>query len=411
MGSDFIVYAIPVFFLLMGMEYVVSKIRRQSLYEIKDYVSNLSSGSLEQLCTAPLQVLLLWGYHSLYQNAAFMTINPRSVMAWIVLWLAVDFLYYWYHRATHRMTLLWMGHSVHHQSEHYNLSVALRQGVVQTLFSPFIYLPLALIGFPTWMFVTVSSLITLYQFWIHTQAIGRLGWFEKWFNTPSHHRVHHGRNPQYIDKNYGGSLILWDKLFNTFEPEREPPDYGVTEPLQTWNSFYANIKVAMDMMYYGQFLKTISQRLALFIQPPEKIISLLGNRRFNQVKRESRRYQGPVPVPYLLVNALVLVMGFTAFLAGSGAAGARVILLHFFSLMTIYLLARVCNGARTIHWPELARALVFGALLLAIKIPALIACLGSLVFFGVNKRLFANQGLYFEPRPKPLQADSRLTVD
>lgn len=411
MGSDYIVYAIPVFFLLIGIEYVVSKVRRQPLYEIKDYVSNLSSGALEQLCTAPLQVLLLWGYHSLYQHAALMTINPRSAMAWFVLWLSVDFLYYWYHRATHRVTLLWMGHSVHHQSEHYNLSVALRQGVVQTLFSPFIYLPLALIGFPTWMFVTVSSAITLYQFWIHTQTIGHLGWFEKWFNTPSHHRVHHGRNPQYIDKNYAGSLIIWDKLFNTFEPERESPDYGVTEPLQTWNSFYANINVAMDMIYYGQFLKKFSQRLALFIQPPEKIVSLLGTRRFNQVKRESRRYQGPVPVLYLLMNAMALVIGFTAFLAGIREASARVILLHVFSLITIYLLARVCNGARTIHWPELARALVLSALLFAIKVPVLIALLSSAVFFGVNERLFANHGLPFDSLPKPLQDENRLTVD
>ncbi|KTC99535.1 sterol desaturase family protein [Legionella erythra] len=404
MGSDFIIYAIPVFFLLIGIEYAVSRIRKQPLYEIKDYVSNLSSGSLEQLCTAPLQVLLLFGYQSLYQHTALLTINPRSVLAWFILWLLVDFLYYWYHRATHRITFLWMGHSVHHQSEYYNLSVALRQGVVQTLFSPFIYLPLAVIGFPTWMFVTVSSLITLYQFWIHTQTISHLGWFEKLFNTPSHHRVHHGRNPQYIDKNYAGSLIIWDKLFNTFEPERAPPDYGVTEPLQTWNSFYANINVAADMLYYGRFLKKISQRLALFIEPPEKIIGLLGERRFNQVKRKPRRYQGAVPGPYLLVNVMVLVLGFTLFLSGLRGVGVRTILLDLFCLTTIYIIGQVCNGTRAIHWLELLRALILGGLLMAMKVAAPFAAIAMLVFFSLNEWLFTNHG-YFEPIPKPLRDD------
>lgn len=125
------------------------------------------------------------------------------------------------------------------------------------------------------MFVIVASVNTIYQFWIHTESIRKIGWFEKIFNTPSHHRVHHGKNPQYIDKNYAGSLIIWDKLFGTFEPEEAPADYGVTEPLDSWNPFYANIKVVKDILYYGKGLKSKWDVLRAFFMPPEWIIHRL----------------------------------------------------------------------------------------------------------------------------------------
>ncbi|WBV63816.1 sterol desaturase family protein [Legionella pneumophila 130b] len=198
----------------------------------------------------------------------------------------VDFFYYWYHRVSHRNSFFWIGHSVHHQSEHFNLSVALRQGYFQTLTSWVFYLPLALIGFPTWMFVIVASVNTIYQFWIHTESIRKMGWFEKIFNTPSHHRVHHGKNPQYIDKNYAGSLIIWDKLFGTFEPEEAPADYGVTEPLDSWNPFYANIKVVKDILYYGKGLKSKWDVLRAFFMPPEWIIHRLQQEKSLSQKKQ-----------------------------------------------------------------------------------------------------------------------------
>ncbi len=190
----------------------------------------------------PFHGVMIYIYQYLFLHYALIVIQA-SFITWFLLWLAVDFLYYWFHRASHRISFLWIGHSVHHQSEGYNLSVSLRQGIGQSLFSWISYLPLAILGFPFWMFVIVSASNTLYQFWIHTEIINRLKGIDIIFNTPSHHRVHHGTNTKYLDKNYAGSLIIWDKLFGTFQPELKNTKivYGTTEPLGSQSPFYANI--------------------------------------------------------------------------------------------------------------------------------------------------------------------------
>lgn len=358
MESYLIACAVPVFFLLIGIEYYVMKRRRQSFYDAKDFANNLSTGVLEQTLSTPAQIFLLVGYQLIYQHAALFAINPKSILAWLALWIGVDFCYYWFHRASHRITFLWIGHSVHHQSERYNLSVALRQGVLQAFCAPVIYWPLALIGFPTWMMLTTVTLNTLYQFWIHTQTIHKMGWFELIFNTPSHHRVHHGRNAKYIDKNYAGSLIIWDKLFGTFEPETVPADYGVTEPLETWNPFYANIKVAMDMRYYGQFLKSLPGRLLLFLKPPEAIVGLLGKQQFDQVKRHHTPNQQPVSIVYLLVNVGLMSLSFVFFLLNLQGPMSISLLCVSFILLTMLLIGMISNGSRYTLSLEVVRGLI-----------------------------------------------------
>ena len=188
-----------------------------------------------------LKGLLFAGYQGTYGYATRTGINLVDVhgysaggkwLAAIVLFLGVDCAYYWFHRIAHEYNAPWAGHVVHHSSEDYNLAVALRQGTFQGLFSWVFYLPLALVGFPPAWFAAMSSFDTLYQFWIHTRAIGKLGPLEWVLNTPSHHRVHHGRNPKYLDKNYAGTLIIWDRMFGTFQAEEEEPVYGLTKPLE-----------------------------------------------------------------------------------------------------------------------------------------------------------------------------------
>ena len=160
-----------------------------------------------------------------------------------------DFLYYWFHRLSHEINAFWAAHVVHHQSEEYNLAVALRQGTFQGVFSWVFYLPLAVLGFPPLVFLTVSSIDTLYQFWIHTRVIGRLGPLEWVLNTPSNHRVHHAKNPQYIDKNCGGALIIWDRMFGTYAAEVEPPVFGVLEmPTRPFNPFYLQLYLWRDLL-------------------------------------------------------------------------------------------------------------------------------------------------------------------
>ena len=157
---------------------------------------------------------------------------------------------------------------MHHSSEDYNLAVALRQGTFQGLFSWVFYLPLALVGFPPAWFAAVSSFDTLYQFWIHTRVIGNLGPLEWVFNTPSHHRVHHARNPKYLDKNYAGTLIIWDRMFGTFQAEEEEPVYGLTKPLNSWNPLWANLHVWNDLFRDAWLAPRWSDKIRIWFMPP-----------------------------------------------------------------------------------------------------------------------------------------------
>jgi len=343
MEISHIAFALPIFLLLMGIEYVIARFRYPTLYEIKDFSTNLNCGLFEETCCLPLKGLLIFCYYTIYENHALFVINPKSPMNWVLLWISIDFFYYWFHRASHRINFLWIGHSVHHQSEYYNLSVALRQGIGQTLFSWVFYLPLAWLGFPTWMFLIVSSSNTLYQFWIHTPLIKHLGWFESIFNTPSHHRVHHGKNPEYIDKNYAGSLIIWDKLFGTFEKETVPAEYGTTAPLNSWNPFYANVRTLTDLLYYGKYLNSLTSRILIFFRSPEWIVHALGKQAFQQNECQELKQNITCPTAYVLINMLIAICAYAYFLINFNLRSPSSGVLGIFILTTLVQLGFVLN--------------------------------------------------------------------
>ncbi len=255
---DYIALAIPAFFLLMAVELLFSKVLKKKVYRFNDSMGDLFCGITQQAFKVVIGLFSFLSYKYLYTEHRILEISSESIVAWIVLFLGVDFCYYWFHRLSHELNFLWAAHVVHHQSEEYNLSVALRQSALQSGFSWAFYLPLALIGFPPLMFIIMASFNTLYQFWIHTRLIKRLGPLEWFLNTPSHHRVHHGSNPQYIDRNHAGTLIIWDRMFGTFEPEGEEVIYGVTEPLDSFNPLKANLQVwqlSFRRMLTAKYLK------------------------------------------------------------------------------------------------------------------------------------------------------------
>jgi sterol desaturase/sphingolipid hydroxylase (fatty acid hydroxylase superfamily) len=267
MNLNPIVLSIPIFFILIGVELVVERFRHQKLYRLNDAITNISCGIGEQVTGVFMKLFVVAVYQYIYEQYAFFAI-PTNWLTGIILFVAVDFFYYWFHRYSHEINLFWGGHVVHHQSEEYNLSVALRQGWLQKVFSFAFYLPLALIGFETLLFVTISSLVTLYQFWIHTKAIHKLGWLEYILNTPSHHRVHHGVNPKYIDKNHGGALIIWDRMFGTFQEEEEEPVYGVTKPLNSWNPLWANLQHFVEMIHLLKQVTGWKDKIKVLFMPP-----------------------------------------------------------------------------------------------------------------------------------------------
>ncbi|PKH51366.1 sterol desaturase family protein [Tenacibaculum sp. Bg11-29] len=165
---------------------------------------------------------------------------PMNVFTWIIAFFVADFTYYWMHRIEHEHRILWASHSVHHSSKDYNLTISFRLSIVEGLFEWIFLIPMILIGFSPFQAIVSLILVAQFQTWIHTERIGKLGWLDEVFNTPSVHRVHHGSNNKYLDKNYGGFLIIWDKLFGTFQREEEKVIYGLTKNIETNNPITIN---------------------------------------------------------------------------------------------------------------------------------------------------------------------------
>ncbi|SCZ36294.1 MULTISPECIES: sterol desaturase family protein [Pseudomonas] len=241
---NFILYAVPFFFVLIAAELIADRWRGVSNYRLADAVNSISTGVLSTTTGLLTKGVGLVTYAFALEHLALVRLPADSVWVWVFAFVFYDFCYYWLHRMGHERNILWAAHSVHHQSEDYNLSTALRQTSTGFLLSWIFYLPMAVLGVPLLVFVSVAALNLLYQFWVHTRHIPKLGWFEWCFVTPSNHRAHHAQNALYMDRNYGGVFIIWDRLFGSFQEEddNEPVIFGVTTPLGSWNPLWANLQ-------------------------------------------------------------------------------------------------------------------------------------------------------------------------
>ncbi len=241
-----IAWSIPGFILFILLEAWVARRRGLHVYRLPVALSDIGCGISSQLFNLLTFGLSIFTYSAVYAWRGW-DLDPSAGWTWLLAMLGVDFAYYWWHRASHEVNILWAAHVVHHQSEDYNLAVALRQAFLTNITAIPFYLPLALLGVPPIVFAASKGLNALYQFWIHTELIRDIGPLERVLNTPSHHRVHHAINPQYLDRNYAGILITWDRLFGTFERERERPVYGITKPLRSLNPLWANFHYYVDI--------------------------------------------------------------------------------------------------------------------------------------------------------------------
>lgn len=235
--AEVLYYAIPFFVLLLVVEALSYRhLEADGLvgYEVRDTRTSLAMGLGNVTINVVWKFAVLAAYAVLYELAPW-HLPTDAWWVWVLLFLADDLSYYWFHRVSHESRLFWASHVVHHSSRHYNLSTALRQTWVPMTYAPF-WLWMPLIGFAPWMVFLAQAWSLIYQFWIHTERIGRLPRpLEMVLNTPSHHRVHHGSNEQYLDKNYGGILIVWDRLLGTFAGEQERVRYGLTTDIETFN--------------------------------------------------------------------------------------------------------------------------------------------------------------------------------
>lgn len=258
----------PAYLLLIVVELWLARRRGARIYRLDDAINDVSTGILMQLLILLGGGLIVAGYVGVYEVARLGEWSPARVGTWLACFLCVDLAYYWFHRLSHEVNFLWAAHVVHHQSEDFNLAVALRQSALQPFFSAFFYLPLAVAGFPPLVFFTCGAVNTIYQFWLHTQLVGRLGPLEALLVTPSHHRVHHGRNPIYIDRNHGGTFIVWDRLFGTFQREEETVVYGITTPLASWNPVWANLHYWVELFRVARATRSPRDKLRVFLAAP-----------------------------------------------------------------------------------------------------------------------------------------------
>ena len=265
-SSIFITYAVPVFFLMIGIEFIFGVIKGTNNYRLNDSIAAISLGLISRL--PPLLNLgiqgVVWTYVATNLN---MSLMPKdSWVTWVIAFLFYDLCYYWMHRMSHEVKVLWASHVVHHQGEEFNLSTALRQTSSGWLWKWIFYFPMFMVGIPGEVFFTVAAINLLYQFWVHTEHIKTLGALELIFITPSNHRIHHAQNPEYIDANYGGVFIIWDRIFGTYIPERDDlkPIYGTVKPLRSWNPIWSNLEIYHQMIRDTIHTKTLKNKIKVW---------------------------------------------------------------------------------------------------------------------------------------------------
>jgi alkylglycerol monooxygenase len=267
---DPLLYALPVFLACLGIEAALLRWQRsESAYRFNDFLSGIGCGMLDQV----VNLIPLLGFLLVYDQVAdrygVVRFEASSPWAWVGIVIAHDLAYYWFHRFSHRINVLWAAHVVHHQGEDYNFTVSLRQGTVATWVTFAFYLPLAVMGFGVEMFLVVHGVYQIYQFFVHTQLCPRLGPLEWMLATPRHHRVHHGRNVEYLDRNYGGFFIVWDRLFGTYAPETVAPEVGSLSGIRSWSPLWANFGQFAALARQARQVDGARDKLAVWLGPPE----------------------------------------------------------------------------------------------------------------------------------------------
>jgi alkylglycerol monooxygenase len=270
MPINLIALAIPVFLLSILGEAVVSRRKGLAAYRLADFYTSVGCGVAQQAFGVFFKALAVFAYAAVLRYAPGGELSAKSPGTWVLAFIGYDFLYYLWHRSSHRVNFIWATHVVHHQSEDYNLGVALRQAMFAGLTSLPFDLTLAMLGVPLQAYLISQALNLLYQFWIHTELVDRLpAAFEAVFNTPSHHRVHHAVNPRYLDKNYAGVFILWDRWLGTFTREDRRPVYGTVRLYRSFNPVGANFESWVELAKRARKLTRWQDRLALWVAPPE----------------------------------------------------------------------------------------------------------------------------------------------
>lgn len=366
-----IAIATPVFFALIALEFAIGRLRGHGNYRLNDAVNSLSLGVMSQVVGLFTKLLAIGIYAAVHSVAALWQWPTDQWWVWALAIVAYDFCYYWNHRLGHESAVFWAAHVVHHQSQEYNLSTALRQTSSGHLLGWIFYLPMAIAGFPTEVFVVAGIVNLLYQYWIHTEQIGKLGWFDRWFSSPSNHRVHHAVNDRYLDRNYGGITMLWDRLFGTFVEEGEPCVYGTRAPLDSWDPLWANLEVYAALARKSLHAGRWRDRLAVWFMPPGWQPATAGGPAWTQPSFDLggvRRYDPPMnrgSRAFVVAHFAIVLAGATALLWFAGTLPLVLLAAASLAILALlWLIGAVMQGRLGLP-AALAAEVAVGALLAA----------------------------------------------
>jgi sterol desaturase/sphingolipid hydroxylase (fatty acid hydroxylase superfamily) len=340
MKLNLLALAVPFFVVFMALEFFIARHKKLPYFNLHHSIANISIGIAERLLDVWVTGLFYFLYDFLQTKFGLFTIHP-SILLWIVLLLCTDFLWYWYHRLAHEINLFWAVHVVHHQSEDFNYTVSARITVFQAFVRTGFWAILPILGFPASMITSILLVHGLYPFFIHTRLIGKLGILEYILVTPSHHRVHHACNEQYLDKNYGDVFILWDKLFGTFQKEEDDItiQYGLTHPLKSYSFLWQHFHFVTELLYAARNTTGVANKLKLVFGRPDAVDAVYRE----QAERKLLVNKSDVPfdkplnryVVWQVVLSIVLLFIFILF--------ERYLPLHQQVLITLALLLTLIN--------------------------------------------------------------------
>jgi hypothetical protein len=317
---------------------------------------------------------------------------PNAWWSYVLALVLYDFCFYWAHRLGHTVNIFWGAHLVHHQSEYYNLSVALRQSWIHALLATIIFLPIPILGIPIEVFGIAATINSFYQFWIHTEAIDKMPkWYESIFNTPAHHRVHHAVNPKYIDKNHAGMFIIWDKIFGTYKDEEETPTYGITSRLNSWNPLWANVHYYVELSQQAKIFKHWYERIYVWFAKPGWQPEYLGGQKpIPEVSTTNlRKYDASASKGlnvYVLLQFILIIIGLMTYMYFYESLGTAYQILFFLWLMFSMVLCGAIMEQKP--WARVAEYFRWTTLLIGlggflnIRYPDyfLVIMLGSIIF-------------------------------
>lgn len=367
-ATTFSLLAVPGFVILVLLEYYIGKRRGLRLFTLEDSVSNISIGIFERLCTVFSLPLSIWIFSWINKAFGIFTFSNKWYN-WVLLFFLTDILWYLYHRLSHEINLFWSAHVVHHSSQEFNLTVAARITVFQTMVRTIFWTLLPIIGFNSTQIIVMLSVHAAYQLFLHTKLIGKLGWIEYIFVTPSHHRVHHGSNEKYLDKNYGGILIIWDRIFGTFVPETEEVKFGLKESLRSKSFLWSHFHFLVDILVSAFVFRGIRNKLkAIFGKPLYYIRNETAYRKvedgFLGIQKISGKNLSQNLIIYVLTQ-LALVMGSLFYMQISGwDASMTDLLLLLVMVITLINCCALLDKKQWIIYLEYIRFMVICTLLI-----------------------------------------------